>query len=293
MDETTIPVLGRAISSIGEVVPTTEFLTNIFAVIISILAVVIWIKLYSKLYTKGMKESRAWTWLFIGVLGILLFNISSIYLIFSSDPVVQLMSVVGRTIVAISMTVGAYLLYSPMEEGKKYEFVPIKAVAEKRSYAKMRHRLDEGKTYLVNEERPTKSNEIFVDLVTHGINGLYITRQNPEQIRKAYDLERTPIIWLTREKTEEKSIEPTDLVELSHTMKEFIKEVGESVIMLDGLEYLIVQNGYKELLQFMQSLKDSISMSSSRLVVPLDPSTIDTQQLHLLKREMNVLRTEI
>jgi len=293
VDETTIPVLGKAIASIGDVTPTTEFLVNIFAVMISILAVVIWIKLYRKLYTKGMKESRAWTWLFIGVLGILLFNISSIYLIFSSDPVVQLMSVVGRTIVAISMTVGAYLLYSPMEEGKKYEFVPIKAVAEKRSYAKIRHRLDEGKTYLVNEERPTKSNEIFVDLVTHGINGLYITRQNPEQIRKAYDLERTPIIWLTREKTEEKSIEPTDLVELSHTMKEFIKEVGESVIMLDGLEYLIVQNGYKELLQFMQSLKDSISMSSSRLVVPLDPSTIDTQQLHLLKREMNVLKTEI
>jgi len=293
MDETTIPVLGKAIASVGDVVPTTEFLTNIFAVIISILAVVIWVKLYRKLYTKDMKRSRAWTWLFIGVLGILLFNISSIYLIFSTDPVVQLMSVVGRTIVAISMTVGAYLLYSPMEEGKKYEFVPIKAIAEKRSYAKMRHRLGEGKTYLVNEEKPTKSNKIFIDLVTHGISGLYITRQNPEQIRKAYDLERTPIIWLTREKTEEKNIEPTDLLELSHTMKEFMKEVGESVIMLDGLEYLIVQNGYKEILQFVQSLKDSISMSRSRLVIPLDPSTIDTQQLHLLKREMNVLRTEI
>lgn len=293
MDGTTIPVLGKVITPIGDVVPTTEFLVNIFAVVISILAVVIWIKLYRKLNTKGMRGSRAWTWLFVGVLGILLFNISSIYLIFSSDPLVQLMSVIGRTIVAISMTVGAYLLYSPMEEGMKYEFVPIKAVAEKRSYAKMRHRLDEGKTYLVNEEKPVKSNEIFVDLVTHGISGLYITRQNPQQIRKAYELERTPIIWLTKEKTEEKSIEPTDLVELSHTMKEFIKEVDESIILLDGLEYLIVQNGYNEILQFVQSLKDSISMSNSRLVIPLDPSTIDTQQLHLLKREMNVLRTEI
>lgn len=288
-----ISVLGMATSPLGHVFPITEFLVNIFAVIISILAVIIWIKLYRKLYTRDMKKSRAWTWFFIGVLGILLFNISSIYLIFSTDPLIQLMGVIGRTIVAISMTVGAYLLYSPMKKGTKYEFIPIKAIAEKRSYAKMRHRLDEGKTYLINEEKPIKSNEIFLDLVTHGISGLYLTRQNPEQIRKAYELERTPIIWLTREKTDERSIEPTDLVELSHTMKEFMRDSGESVIMLDGIEYLIVQNGYKEILQFVQSLKDSISLSHSRLIIPLDPSTIDNQQLHLLRREMIVLRTEI
>jgi len=283
----------KTISLVGEIFPTYEFFVNIFAVVISILAVVFWIKLYRRLYRKDIKESRAWTWLFIGVLGILLFNVSSIYLLFSSEPIVQLMSVVGRTIVAISMTIGAYLLYAPMKAGMKYEFVPVKAVTERRSEKKLRHRLEASKTYMINEERPMKSNEIFIDLVTHGISGLYITRQNPGQIREVYGLERTPIIWLTREKTEEKSIEPTDLLELSYTIKEFIKKAGDSVILLDGLEYLIVQNGYKEILQFVQSLKDSISMSSSRLVIPLDPSTIDSQQLHLLMREMSLLRTEI
>jgi len=283
----------KSIVMVEEIFPTYEFLINMLAVVISILAVVFWIKLYRRIYSKDLKESRAWTWLFVGVLGILLFNISSIYLLFSTDPIVQLMGVTGRTIVAISMTIGAYLLYAPMEAGMKYEFVPVKAVTERRSEKRLKHRLEAGKTYLINEERPIKSNEIFTDLVTHGFSGLYITRQNPAQVRRVYGLERTPIIWLTRERTEEKSIEPTDLVELSYTIKEFIKKAGDSVILLDGLEYLIVQNGYKEVLQFTQSLKDSISMNSSRLVIPLDPSTIDTQQLHLLMREMSLLRTEI
>lgn len=48
----------------------------------------------------------------------------------------------------------------------------------------------------MNEEKPIKSNEIFLDLVTHSVHGLYITRTIPQRIRERYGLKKTPIIWL-------------------------------------------------------------------------------------------------
>lgn len=275
--------------------PRYELMINIIAIIVSLLAVIYWIKLYRQLYKDNSKQTSGWSWLFVSVLGILLFNIASIFLLFITSPVYEAMSIIGRTIVAVSMTVGAYLLYAPMKKGFKYKFLPIVPVTEDGGEIKsiVRHMLEKGHSYLVNEEKPVKSNEIFMDLVTHGVQGLYITRRNPGEIREKYGLKKTPILWLSSLKGQEKNIDPTDLLELSHTIKEFVKRTDDGVVILDGLEYLITQNNYKDVLQFIQSLNDSIVVSNSRLLVPLDPSTLDSQQLHLLRREMTVVRTDI
>ena len=270
-------------------------LINLLAIVISIIAVIYWIKLYKRLYKKESKETRGWSWLFVAVLGILLFNISAIYLVFITSPIYELMDVIGRTVIGISMTIGVYLLYSPMQKGRLYEFVPVIPVLEKESEidSVLTKVIKKGRSYLINEEKPVKSNEIFVNLATHGVHGLYITRRLPSVIREEYGLERTPILWLTHEKTEETSINPTDLVELGHTIKEFIKKTNNGVVLLDGIEYLIIQNGYTEILKFIQSLIDNISVSSSRLIIPLDSYTVTEQQFHLLKRELKALETGI
>lgn len=275
-------------------------LINIMAVVISIIAVIYWVKLYKRVYKKDPREARGWSWLFVSVLGILLFNISSIYMIFITSPVYELMDVVGRTIIGISMTIGAYLLYSPMKKDLLYKFVPVTPVTEKESNIKstLMEIVKKGQSYLINEEKPEKSNEIFVNLVTHGVHGLYITRRHPKEIRDKYGLKRTPIIWLTHEKISahekisENHIDPTDIVELSHTIKEFIKKTTNGVVLIDGIEYLITQNEYKEILKFIQSLDDSIAISGSRLIIPIDPSTLTKQQFHLLKREVKILEMD-
>lgn len=279
---------------ISENLPKYELWINLIAVIVSIIAVVFWIKLYKNLYKEDPKEARGWMWLFVGVLSILLFNISSIYLLFVTAPLYELMDIIGRTLVGISLTIGAYLLYKPMKKGFVYRFIPVKPIAEKiEKESESKHFLEKGHSYLINEEKPIKSNEIFLDLVMHGAYGLYITRRNPEEIRKKYGLEKTPIIWLTREKTINNSVDPRNIVELSHTIKEFIKKTDDGVVLLDGIEYLIIQNNFNEILKFIQSLEDAISLSNSRLIIPLDPSTIGQQELHLLKREMLLIRTDI
>ena len=270
-------------------------LINILAVVISILAMIYWAKLYKRLYKSDRREIRGWSWLAVAVLGLLLFNISSIYLVFLTSPIYEMIQVIGRTIVAISMTIGAYLIYSPMKKGVLYKFVPVTPVTEKESSIKsvLTEIVRKGHSYLIDEEKPVRSNEIFVNLVTHGAQGLYITRRYPKDVREDYNLKLTPIIWLTREKTDESHVDPTDLVELSHTIKEFIKKTTDGVVFLDGVEYLITQNDYKEILKFIQSINDSIVTSNSRLIMPLDHSTVDEQQYHLLMREMKTLESVI
>jgi hypothetical protein len=263
---------------------------NIIAVLLSALAMFYWTKLYRKLYKSSRKEAQGWVWLSVAVLGILLFNISSIYVVFQNAPVYELMNIIGRTIIAVSMTVGAYLLYSPMQKGVLYKFVPVTPVAEKEGEKTILMDIVKvGHSYLIQEEKPEKSTDVFVNLVTHGAQGLYITRRYPKEVRDTYNLKVTPIIWLTHEKTEEGHINPTDIVELSHTVKEFIKKTADGVVLIDGLEYLITQNDYKDILKFIQSLDDSIAVSSSRLIIPIDPSSLNEQQFHLLKRDMKLL----
>ncbi|MEM4347774.1 MAG: DUF835 domain-containing protein [Candidatus Altiarchaeota archaeon] len=266
---------------------------NIIAVLISVVAVIYWVKLYKRLYKQEQKETRGWVWLFIGVFSILLFNISSIYLMFFSNPFYELLGTMGRTLIAISLTIGAYLLYLPMKKGFVYRFVPIEPVIEHRSEEKPRHILEKGQTYLIDEEKPIKSNEIFLDMINHGIAGLYITRKNPEEVRKNYKLEKTPIIWLTHERSYNGCIDPRDLVLLSHTIKEFIKKADDGIVLIDGVEYLIIQNSFVEILKLVQNLKDVVSLSNSRMLLSIDSKAIDNREFHLLKKDMSFIKANI
>lgn len=161
--------------------------------------------------------------------------------------------------------------------------------SEETSETKLRYKLRKGNSYLILEENPVKSNEIFFDMVTHNTSGLYITRAPPQHIREKYGLEKTPILWLSQVKDYEDHIDPTDIVKLSFVIKEFIRKVVGSVVLIDGIEYLISQNSYEEILHFIQSLDDSIALSESYLILPIDPSTLNDKQLHMFKRELTVL----
>lgn len=304
-----------------------RLLLNIVAVLISLLAVIYWVKLYRHLYKKDEREIRGWRWVFVAVLAILLFNISSVYLFLNiSDLYVKInvarifpnarnqvlyidmgtmefYNLVGRTIIGLSMTIGAYLIYSPMRrmKGTQYRFVPVTPATEKRSIEAAKYKLESATLYLVKEERPVKGTKdyiikgsqpnrslsIFVDLVTHGVPGLCITRTQPQKIRQNFGLKKIPILWLTRSSDYRGKIEPSDLVELSQTMREFISKTENTVVLLDGIEYLITQNNFEEVLRFVQSLNDTFSMSNSMLIMPIDPLTLDEKQLHLLEKEMS------
>ena len=152
--------------------------------------------------------------------------------------------------------------------------------------------LRKGYVYLKEEgEEPGGSLELFVDSVMRGLQGLCITRTRPVRIKREYDLKRTPVVWLTEmETTEELTISP-QLERLLHMICDFIDKSDNSIILLDGIDYLIQHNNFKRVLYFIHRLKDKMAMSNSRLIIPISPLTMEERELKVLEREADVITT--
>jgi len=55
-----------------------------------------------------------------------------------------------------------------------------------------------GTTYVIEEEKPQKSLELFSELVSHGMEGLCISRYNPETLDERYNVPVKTVVWLTQ-----------------------------------------------------------------------------------------------
>lgn len=163
----------------------------------------------------------------------------------------------------------------------------VEPALEKKSKGAKRYTLKRGFSYILEEETPEKSFDIFIDYVTHGVSGLCITRTNPRFIREEYSLKKTPFIWLSSLKAEQYT-STVDLTELSISVKDFVKKSGKSIILLDGIEFLITRSSFEEVLSFVQSLTEFFSMTESILVIPISPQTVDVNQVKILEREMTL-----
>ncbi|MBU7044862.1 MAG: response regulator [Theionarchaea archaeon] len=145
-----------------------------------------------------------------------------------------------------------------------------------------------GRSYLVEEKTPEKSYTMFLKQLSQGVKGLLLTRTHPRFIKKQYNFEKTPFIWLSTTASEEfKST--TDLTEISLSVKHFISITEKSIILLDGYEYLASKMGFTVMLQFLQSLNEFVSSHDSILLIPVDPETLNQKELRILERELTPL----
>ena len=164
----------------------------------------------------------------------------------------------------------------------------LQPVAEERLKTKFDHWLDPAECYIVGEKRPEKAVEMFCDLTTHGIPGFIISRAYPEKLRRKYKLTKTPMLWLSRSEVGH-TISPEDLPKLIYIINDFTRKSEESVILLDGIEYLMSQTSFNTVLKFLQELKDIITMNNSRLIVPVYKDTLPVKVYSMLEREFFVL----
>jgi hypothetical protein len=164
----------------------------------------------------------------------------------------------------------------------------VQPVAEKTLKTEFKYWLDPAECYLVGEKRPEKSVDIFCDLVTHGIPGFVISRLHPEKFKRGYQLVRTPTLWLTRSEMEN-TISPDDLPKLKYIIEDFTRKSTESVILLDGIEYLMTQTSFETVLKFLQELKDMVTIHNSRLIIPFHKDTIPLREYSMLERELTIL----
>lgn len=168
----------------------------------------------------------------------------------------------------------------------KIKNCPIKPILEKT------RKLERGLSYLIKEKNPLFSYDTFTYLISKGAQGFCLTRAHPSKIKEKYMLRRTPVLWLSKLHTEENVMLPTNLTGMMMMLQKYLEEGEDVVIIIDGIEYLISQNGYKAVLKFIQGLNEKVMTSNARLIIPLNPDALDSKEVTILSREMEVIDTK-
>ena len=151
--------------------------------------------------------------------------------------------------------------------------------------------LEKGQCYILDSDDYAKGFDIFIDYVKHKKQGLCISRQSPPKIRSKFNLEKTPIIWLTKAETQkERCVSPEDLTKLDSTIKNFVKEADDGIVLLEGLEYLSIHNSFNSVIKFMNSLTDAMALASSRLLVLVDSKAFEDKDFHILKKDFEFVK---
>ncbi len=186
-----------------------------------------------------------------------------------------------------SERIDATFLKNDSQRQKLLNKIGIKPSTEGEGGGAAKYALKTGMSFIVKESKPLKAYAIFVDQVTHGAQGLVITRTNPIMIRDNYGLKKTPMVWLTQSQVQgEKCIAPTDVSRLQLIVADFLSRSQNSILLIDGIEYLITQNNFQTVLKFLQLMGDEIAVKQSRMLVTIDPEAIDKRELALLERNM-------
>ncbi|MBU7032911.1 MAG: DUF835 domain-containing protein [Theionarchaea archaeon] len=168
----------------------------------------------------------------------------------------------------------------------------ISPVSEGTSPSEMKYTLNPGDCYLVESAQSDQAYEIFVDAVTHGLQGFSLSRIHPKKIKQTYGLEKTPLFWLSTTKTDY-SVHPMDIAKSNFYIHEFAKKATNSIILIDGIEYMILHNDFLNVLKALNTLKDYITLYNSRLIIPINPGTFTEKELQLLRKEFSIFRKKL
>ena len=144
--------------------------------------------------------------------------------------------------------------------------------------------------YLVREPKAERVFRLFSDLLRTNARGLCITRIHPDDLRSRYRIEEAGFIWLSKSSgTKGRGMaiaEPSALVDIASAIADFTEGGGNAAVLLEGLEYMISQNGFGSILRFLQKVNEKIVLSDSVLLISANPAAMKDQEYRLLAKEV-------
>ncbi len=146
--------------------------------------------------------------------------------------------------------------------------------------------LEDGHCYIIEEEKLDRSVRLFTETLNRGYTGLCITRTNPKHVKGVSELEDATIMWLTDKESETEATIPAVLERIMYEISDFLRREENGCLILDGIEYLVSNNGFDAVLRFIRRMVDEFSESKSVLLVAVSPFTLKERELKILEREM-------
>ena len=169
---------------------------------------------------------------------------------------------------------------------KKNIYEWIRVVGASDMIGKGKFPVEKGKSYLIKSQREGQGEEMLADALTYKVPCLYITRTHPDILRqKNAWLKDANLLWLS-EAGEKNAVNPTDVEELLYTMRRYLDKAGPSVVLFEGLPYMLTSLPFQKVLYFLQDVRDYVALQQSVLLFSLDESILDTGKNALIKQEL-------
>ena len=148
--------------------------------------------------------------------------------------------------------------------------------------------LESGFNYLIEEPQPKRSFEFFKAQVGERAKGLCISTSYPKKIIEEYGLQGTTVYWLSELEFDNQSLHPRRLdFEVTRAIQNFVKSNPSSVLIIDGVEFLILINGFERVMTFIKKMNDIMSATASTLITSINPSAFSEEKLSIIEREFD------
>ncbi len=143
----------------------------------------------------------------------------------------------------------------------------------------MRYDLEEGNMYLIQEHMPCTSVEAFQDLLTVDYPGLVLSRTPRKEFTDKVEQEFS-YVWIA-----ERGDEPFIPPELGKIREKIETLSKPTALFIDRLDYLLSRTSFKEILTFIQSLREIAYLEGHIVILSVDPSTLSPQELRQIEKE--------
>lgn len=149
----------------------------------------------------------------------------------------------------------------------------------------------QGHCYLISESEKQKSLNLFQQLADIDCPGLYITRDNPYEMKDKMQLKNVETRLLHHHPITGFEV-IKDLKDLEASVELFSKKHEKSIIFLDRFDYLLVQFSFTDVMKMIYRLSFIVAEHNAILLLYLNPSYVDDEHVSLLQSELISLQNQ-
>jgi hypothetical protein len=95
-------------------------------------------------------------------------------------------------------------------------------------------------------------------------------------------------IWMTTNTVcHDRRVNPTNISMVHMSIIDFLRANPRGMITLEGVEYLVSNNGFDPILRLLHALNDKITVSDAILLVTMDEQTLAPREMRILEKDFD------
>jgi len=145
-----------------------------------------------------------------------------------------------------------------------------------------------GNFYLLKEKKADKIFMLYKMMTEAGKMVLCVSRIHLDQLKEDFGIPLDRSLWLSNT-VGERTINPLNVGILTDRLFRFFEAGDQRVVLLEGLEYIMMQNDFGKVLRLTNYLYESVAVTKNILVVSLDPRAFSPKELAFLEKSAYII----